>query len=220
MPSSWSNTREKLQNDEDRFDLVSEQKKLHRQLFNQSARNEVASDHTSGTRRRPQLQVTNRKLIITLDQINSKFSELVSNRSKISKKDIKELIYLDKNTEELGLLLPSSRSFDLKSSKTTRSKKRRRRNRNKHYDNTDNGKEQNLEGEIMILSPNEHKKSSAPNSEQMTSFSQIRASTEEFKHEILTIQEPEQKIKAVHQTPRMLISSTKQSISTKQSNRD
>jgi hypothetical protein len=71
-------------------------------------------------------------MIITLNQINSKFNELVSNRSKISKREIKELIYLDKNTEELGMP-PSSRSIDLKSGQTTRTKKRRRRNDNRHY---------------------------------------------------------------------------------------
>jgi hypothetical protein len=71
-------------------------------------------------------------MIVTLNQINSKFNELVSNRSKISKREIKELIYLDKNTEELGMP-PSSRSIDLKSGQTTRTKKRRRRNDNRHY---------------------------------------------------------------------------------------
>lgn len=65
---------------------------------------------------------------INLNRINSKFNELVSNRSKISKRDIKELIYFDKNTEEL-VLQPSSPS-DLKA----RKRRKRRRGAIKHYE--------------------------------------------------------------------------------------
>ena len=82
--------------------------------MNQSTHIEIASAQTPGTRRRPKELVTNSNMTITLNQINSKFNELVSIRSKGSGREMKGLIYLDKNTNELGLP-PSSRSIDLKS---------------------------------------------------------------------------------------------------------
>ena len=98
------------------------------------------------------------------------------------KRDIKELIYLDKNTEEL-VLPPSSQSNDLKSGQTTRTKKKRRRNCNKHFDTTDNGTEQNLLPEdekicsnLTSLSPSKQKNSSARKSNEKTSLPKIRTS--------------------------------------------